>query len=66
LSENDFEEIDDFDFDEEPDRQRICDNSCPHFDGLNMCCWQAGEWGLCFDVEEGDLCHLDYLENDGR
>ena len=51
---------------EDPDEQRICDNSCPHFDELNMCCWQAGEWGLCFDVEEGDLCHLGYLENDGK
>jgi hypothetical protein len=51
---------------EEEDRTRECSDSCPHFDSLNRCCWQATEKGLCFDVEEGDYCHLNYKENDGR
>jgi hypothetical protein len=25
-----------------------------------MCCWQATEKGLCFDVEQYDYCHLGY------
>lgn len=42
---------------------RICDSSCSHFDTINMCCWQATmEYGLCFDIEEGDYCHLGYKE----
>lgn len=45
---------------------RECDNSCPHFDSLNLCCWQAGPWGLCFDRSEGDPCRLGYKEDDGR
>lgn len=51
---------------EEEHRDRECSNSCPHFDSLNRCCWQATEKGLCFDVDEGDYCHLGYEENDGR
>jgi hypothetical protein len=61
--------IEDYDVeveDEENHRQRECSNSCPHFDNLNQCCWQATEKGLCFTVEDGDLCHLGYEENDGR
>lgn len=49
--------------DYEPQETRQCDSSCPHFDELNLCCWQATEKGLCFDVEEGDYCHLGYLED---
>jgi len=45
---------------------RECNNSCPHFDLINMCCWQSGKWGLCFDVQEGDSCRLGYTEDDGR
>jgi len=41
---------------------RQCDNSCAHFDLINQCCWQSGDWGICFDVQEGDLCHLGYVE----
>jgi hypothetical protein len=48
----------------EEGRDRECDDTCAHFDSLNQCCWQAGTWGLCLDVEEGDLCHLGYKEND--
>jgi len=49
-----------YDEDEElsGEEQKECGNSCSHFDSLNQCCWQAGKWGLCFHVEEGDLCHL--------
>lgn len=55
------EEFDD-DFDDNPIRE--CDESCSHYDSLNQCCWQAGDWGLCFDVEEGDYCHLGYKEEE--
>lgn len=51
---------------EEWDRKRYCDNGCAHYDGLNACCWQATNNGLCFDVEEGNPCHLGYMEDDGR
>ena len=51
---------------EEEDRQRECGDSCSHFDSLNQCCWQSGDWGLYIEVSEGDLCHLGYMENDGR
>ncbi len=52
--------------DYEEDRQRECSDSCSHFDSVNQCCWQATDKGLCFDVSEGDLCHLNYMENDGK
>lgn len=42
-------------------RPRECEE-CSHFDAINMCCWQAGPWGLCFDVDQFDLCHLGYEE----
>ena len=44
---------------------RQCDNSCSHYDHINQCCWQAGDWGLCFDVQEGDSCRLGYKEAEG-
>ena len=49
-------------------QDRECGQSCSHFDEINQCCWQAGEWGLCLDVSEGDGCHLGYKiqENDDR
>lgn len=37
-----------------------CNTSCPHYDEINLCCWQATEKGLCFDVREGDLCRFGY------
>lgn len=43
---------------------RQCDESCSHFDELNLCCWQATEKGLCFNVEKGDYCHLGYVVDD--
>ena len=55
-----------FEEDYESDELRVCSTACPHFDELNMCCWQATEKGLCFDVSEGDYCHLGYLEHDER
>jgi hypothetical protein len=59
--------IDDWDDDEDKgDRDRECSDSCPHYDSLNRCCWQAGEWGLYFHVFEGNYCQLGYKENDGR
>lgn len=42
------------------DELRQCGESCSHHDSLNQCCWQAGDWGLCFHVSEGDVCHLGY------
>ena len=51
---------------EEEDEIRECSESCPHFDSLNQCCWQAGPWGLELDASEGDVCHLNYKENDGQ
>lgn len=53
---------------EEEDQGEIreCDSSCSHFDSINMCCWQSGPWGLCFDRERGDLCRLGYRERDFR
>lgn len=62
---NDWYELDE-EYEEYDDEIRICDNSCPHFDALNLCCWQSGRWGLCFDVQEGDECKLGYSENDPR
>lgn len=50
---------------DENDRKRSCSSSCCHYDELNQCCWQSGEWGLCFTVYDGDDCHLGYMENDG-
>ena len=50
----------------EQDEERECSESCPHFDSLNECCWQAGPWGLELDASEGDACHLGYKENDDR
>ena len=47
---------------ENEERIRECGNHCSHYDHLNQCCWQSGEWGLCFDVHEGDLCRLGYKE----
>jgi len=44
---------------------RECGSSCPHFDVINQCCWQSGEWGLCFNVQEGDVCRLGYKEVEG-
>lgn len=51
---------------EEHDQKRSCSTSCAHYDELNCCCWQAGDWGLCFSVSDGDDCHLQYMENDGN
>jgi hypothetical protein len=64
--------------DYEADELRECDSSCPHFDELNLCCWQSMErhvtrkdgrelieFRLCFNVSEGDYCHLGYKRNDG-
>jgi hypothetical protein len=45
---------------EEGPAERFCNSTCSHFDEINQCCWQAGEWGLCFTVCEDDLCHLGY------
>lgn len=57
----------DYDVEEyDPDEPRRCSDSCPHYDGLNECCWQATEKGLCFHVSEGDYCHLGYTENDNK
>jgi hypothetical protein len=39
---------------------RECGESCTHYDNINCCCWQSGEWGLCLEVGEGDHCHLGY------
>ena len=49
-------------------QDRECGESCAHFDNINQCCWQSGEWGLCLEVSEGDLCHLGYKieEKDDR
>ena len=53
-------------FDVEDEREiRECGNHCSHYDHLNQCCWQSGPWGLCFDVREGDTCHLGYKEVSG-
>jgi len=52
-------------FDSE-DEKRECSESCPHFDGLNQCCWQSGPWGILIEISEGDACHLGYKEDDGR
>lgn len=46
-------------------RIRDCGDSCGHFDGLNQCCWQAGNWGLFLDVAEGDSCHFGYMGEEG-
>ncbi len=48
--------------DEEDNEPRECSNSCPHFDSLNLCCWQSGIWGLCFDTQEGNVCSFGYKE----
>ena len=54
-------------FDVEDEREiRECGNHCSHYDHINQCCWQSGPWGLCFDVQEGDLCHLGYMEEVNR
>jgi len=50
----------------EDDEPRECGEECPHFDRVNQCCWQATKKGLCFDVCEGDYCHLNYRRNDER
>lgn len=55
-------DVDDYKFKE----TRQCDESCSHYDSLNCCCWQATEKGLCFQVEEGDYCHLGYKMDDGK
>ena len=52
--------------DENEDYPRHCEMSCSHYDHINSCCWQTTKKGLCFDVEEGDSCHLGYMEDDGR
>ncbi len=44
-------------------RIRICGNCCSHYDNINCCCWQATEKGLCFDVDDGDECHLGYMDD---
>ena len=50
-------------FDMEYEEQtRECGNHCSHYDNINSCCWQSGDWGLCFNVQEGDLCKLRYKE----
>lgn len=43
---------------------RECDETCPHFDSLNQCCWIVSKRGLCSDVQEGDFCLYDFKEND--
>lgn len=37
---------------------RQCNNSCPHFDHINLCCWliTAKTRGLYTDVQEYDSC----------
>lgn len=60
------EYVQDLDETGEEDTERECSDSCPHYDSLNQCCWQATKKGLCFTVHEGDYCHLGYMENDGR
>lgn len=61
------EYYDNFDGDyTDEERERYCEDSCPHYDSLNQCCWQATEKGLCFKIQEGDLCHLGYSNDDGR
>lgn len=60
INESDFEDINYY----EEDTTWLCNNACPHFDEINMCCWQAGKWGLCFDVDVDDECPLGY--NDGN
>jgi len=47
----------------EESETRQCDSSCSHYDGVNGCCWQATEKGLCFNVEEGEYCRLGYKED---
>jgi len=59
MSEDEF--VDD---EENLSRQRECGEECPHYDNVNQCCWQATEKGLCFDVEEGDRCHLGYKDRE--
>ena len=51
-----WERLDGYDF--EGDEELQCAESCPHFDGINQCCWliTAKTPGLCTDVEEGDYC----------
>ncbi len=56
-----FESVDDW-----VDEVRYCDTSCPHYDELNRCCWQATRQGLCFSVSEGEVCHLGYTNGDGK
>lgn len=48
------------------EQNRLCGESCSHFDNINQCCWQAGPWGLEFSVSDGDFCSLGYKEGDGR
>jgi hypothetical protein len=55
--------LEEFDSEDETRIRECCDYQCGHFDSLNQCCWQAGPWGLCFDVEEGDACKLGYKED---
>jgi hypothetical protein len=57
---------DSYEPEEEESQDRECDETCPHFDSLNQCCWLAGPWGLEFDCSEGDACRLGYKEDDGR
>lgn len=60
-------EKEDYDVEDyETEETRQCDESCSHFDSLNQCCWQSTEKGLCFQVEEGDYCHLGYKTEDGK
>jgi hypothetical protein len=45
---------------------RECSETCEHYDNINRCCWQSGPWGLCFDVDEDDICHLGYKDPFGE
>lgn len=56
---------DDLDLDEDYE-PRECTNSCPHFDSLNLCCWQSTPKGICFDVREGSVCAFGYRRDEDR
>lgn len=44
-----------YNYEEEYD-VRECDESCGHFDEINLCCWVATNRGMCTDVALHDLC----------
>jgi hypothetical protein len=55
-----------YDEDEYEDEIRECDNSCSHFDSINLCCWlvTSKSLQLCTDVQEGDLCKYGLTRDD--